>query len=75
MMMTIAPRDLLRQVVPAAYDDEQGLVDGMTRYAMAGLEAVACTHGADSSQSQSSGASSKRPRLRTQGRQPDKVRK
>ncbi|MCX2865258.1 CerR family C-terminal domain-containing protein [Paucibacter sp. PLA-PC-4] len=65
IMMTIAPRDLLRQVMPAAYDDEQGLVDDMTRYALAGLAAVASAHSADNSQSLSSGTSSKPPRLHT----------
>jgi hypothetical protein len=45
IMMTIAPRELLRQVVPALYDDAQGLVDDMTRYALAGLDAVARAHG------------------------------
>lgn len=68
IMMTIAPRDLLRQVIPAAYDDEQGLVDDMTRYAMAGLAAVAGAHGADNPQSPSSGTSSKRPRLHTKSK-------
>jgi AcrR family transcriptional regulator len=75
MMMTIAPRNLLRQVIPAAYDDEQGLVDDMTRYAMAGLAAVAGAHGASTSQTTSSETSSKRPRLHTKSRQPDRVRR
>ncbi len=46
IMMTIVPRELFRQVVPAVHDDAQGLVDDMTRYALAGLEAVAQAHGA-----------------------------
>jgi TetR/AcrR family transcriptional regulator, regulator of cefoperazone and chloramphenicol sensitivity len=72
IMMTIAPRDLLRQVIPAAYDDEQGLVDDMTRYAMAGLAAVAGAHGASASQTTSSETPSKRPRSRPTPKQPDK---
>lgn len=75
IMLTIAPRDLLRQVIPAAYDDEQALVDEMTRYAMAGLAAVASAHGTESSHGPSAGTSSKRARLHTKSRQPDKVRR
>lgn len=68
IMMAIAPRDLLRQVIPAAYDDEQGLVDDMMRYALAGLTAVAGAHGADKSQNPSSGTSAKRLRWHTKSR-------
>ena len=62
MMMTIAPRDLLRQVIPAVYDDEQALVDDMTLYAMAGLAAVAGAHGASASQGPAAATASRRPR-------------
>ena len=75
IMMTIVPRELFRQVAPAVYDDAQGLVDDMTRYALAGLGAVARAHGASASKNPSSGAPSKRPRLPTPPGQPDKVMK
>jgi AcrR family transcriptional regulator len=68
IMMSIAPRDLLRQVIPAAFDDEQGLLDDMTRYAMAGLAAVAGAHGAENPPGPSPGTSSKRPRLHNKSR-------
>lgn len=44
IMMTVAPRGWLGQIVPAVCDDPQGLLDDMTSYALAGLAAVSRAH-------------------------------
>jgi AcrR family transcriptional regulator len=44
IMLVIAPRDVLRQVLPMLVSDSEALVDDMTRYALAGLEAMSRRH-------------------------------
>ncbi|MDH4050093.1 MAG: TetR/AcrR family transcriptional regulator [Rubrivivax sp.] len=46
IMLNLAPRDRLRQVLPALASDPQALVDDMTCYALAGLASIARRHGA-----------------------------
>lgn len=40
VMLTIAPRDVLRQILPAVAADPQQLVEDMTRHALAGLASL-----------------------------------
>ncbi len=44
IMMVAAPRDRLRQVLPALTSDPQALVDEMSAYVLAGLAAIARQH-------------------------------
>jgi AcrR family transcriptional regulator len=46
IMLNIAPRDRLRQALPALAADPRALVDDMTAYALAGLASIAHRHGA-----------------------------
>jgi hypothetical protein len=43
-MLLIAPRDVLRQALPALASDSEALADDMTSYALAGLKAMARQH-------------------------------
>jgi TetR/AcrR family transcriptional regulator, regulator of cefoperazone and chloramphenicol sensitivity len=44
IMLVIAPRDVLRQVFPVLISEPEALVDDITRYALAGLEAMSRQH-------------------------------
>lgn len=44
IMLLIAPRDVLRQALPALASDSEALADDMTSYALAGLKAMARQH-------------------------------
>lgn len=58
IMLNIAPRASLRAALPALSANPQALIDDMTRYALAGLAAIAREHG---SAPAASGAPTKRP--------------
>jgi|SRR5664280_637658 len=47
IMLVIAPRDVLRRVLPVLVSESEALVDDMTRYALAGLEAIGRDRGAE----------------------------